>query len=146
MIPCSLVESYCFGGTWCLHLQGGRCILKTHISLKFSLNRTSTLKMKTAGPTKTLVTFYQTTQHHIPEGSKRHNHFGIWKPSTWKHHMNFRLIETWLNISHQPIFANIYTKLKFTCSHKQQSQSGQVSHFVEWFYKGTDTLLHNKPR
>jgi hypothetical protein len=38
---------------------------------------TSTLKMKTAGSSKTLVTFYQATWRHISEDSKLQDHFGI---------------------------------------------------------------------
>lgn len=52
VVPCSLVESYkCFGRTCWLHLQGTR-----------------------VNSFETVVTFYQTLQHHLPLDSNFHVH------------------------------------------------------------------------
>jgi hypothetical protein len=54
--PCSLVDHQCFGGTACLHLQDAR-------------RHSSNLKMEIASSSETMITSYQTAQHHIPEDS-----------------------------------------------------------------------------
>jgi hypothetical protein len=73
--------SLCFGGTYCLHLQGGRISQARNqheagskeIFMAVScLDYSSTLKLETTCSSKTLVDFQESTHHYIAENKTVH--------------------------------------------------------------------------
>jgi hypothetical protein len=74
LTPSSLVDVYwCFGGTYCLYLQGRRVRQANSTILAACLAYSSTLKMEAVRFPETPANFYQTTRRKFPEDSTRLN-------------------------------------------------------------------------